>query len=166
MRTSTNPIESALGLFQQYKELTEKAVAQLSNIELFNVPESESNSIAVIMKHMSGNMLSRFTDFLTSDGEKPWRNRDGEFEIDSMDKNALMEYWEKGWACLFHALEPLKEEDLKKTITIRNEPHSVLEAINRSLTHLSYHAGQIVYVAKMYRSSEWKTLTIPKKKKM
>ena len=165
MKTTTNPIESALGVLGQYKILAEKAIAQLSDEEFFKLPEPESNSIAIIVKHMSGNMLSRFTDFLTTDGEKEWRNRDGEFEMDRMNKAELMTMWEKGWQCLFNAVEPLQQSDLGRIVFIRNEPHSVLEAINRAVAHLSYHVGQIVFLAKMYQSDKWQTLTIPKKRK-
>ena len=164
MKTTTNPIESALGVLGQYKILAEKAIAQLSDEDFFKPPEPESNSIAIIVKHMSGNMLSRFTDFLTTDGEKEWRNRDGEFEMERMNKTELMTVWEKGWQCVFDAVEPLQQSDLGRIVFIRNEPHSVLEAINRAVAHLSYHVGQIVFLAKMYQSDKWQTLTIPKRK--
>ncbi len=164
MKTSTNPIESALGIFKQYKALADKAMEQLSDEEYFRLPDPESNSIAVIVKHVNGNLLSRWTDFLTTDGEKEWRDRDGEFEMDKMARGQLLATWEKAWQCLFSALEPLTRDDLGKIITIRNEPHSVLEAINRSLAHVSYHVGQIVFLAKMFKSEQWQTLTIAKKK--
>ncbi|MGA9405692.1 MAG: DUF1572 family protein [Bacteroidota bacterium] len=164
MKTSTNPIESALGIFKQYKALADKAMEQLSDEEYFRLPDPESNSIAVIVKHVNGNLLSRWTDFLTTDGEKEWRDRDGEFEMDKMTRGQLLATWEKAWQCLFSALEPLTRDDLGKIITIRNEPHSVLEAINRSLAHVSYHVGQIVFLAKMFKSEQWQTLTIAKRK--
>ncbi len=164
MKTTTNPIESALGIFRQYKILAEKAIAQVSDEDFFKLPEPESNSIAIIVKHMSGNMLSRFTDFLTADGEKEWRDRDAEFEMNNMSKAELMAMWEKGWQCLFNALEQLQQSGLGRIVTIRNEPHSTLEAINRSLAHLSYHVGQIVFLAKMHQSDKWQTLTIAKRK--
>ena len=165
MKTSTNPIESAAGIFSTYKELSEKALAQVSDKDFFRQPDPESNSIAVIVKHLSGNLLSRWTDFLTTDGEKEWRDRDSEFEMDSENRDALMEQWKKGWQVLFREMERLTPNDLAKIVTIRSEPHSVLEAINRNLVHMSFHAGQIVYLAKMFASAEWKTLTIPKRKR-
>src|ERR1700690_3113255 len=142
MKTSTNPIESALGILKQYKTLADKGMEQISDEEFFRQPEPESNSIAIIVKHVAGNLLSRWTDFLTTDGEKEWRDRDSEFEMEKTDRERLMAQWEKGWQLLFHELESLTQNDLGKIITIRNEPHSVLEATNRSLAHLSYHTGQ------------------------
>ena len=138
---------------------------QITEEEFFRQPEPESNSIAFVVKHVAGNLSSRWTDFLTTDGEKEWRDRDSEFEPDKADRAQIMEKWEKGWRVLFHTLESLTQNDLAKIVTIRNEPHSVLEAINRGLAHVSYHAGQIVYLAKMFRSVQWKTLTIPKRKR-
>jgi len=164
MRTSTNPIESALGILRQYKTLADKAMEQITEDEFFRPPEPESNSIAIIVKHVSGNLLSRWTDFLTADGEKEWRNRDGEFEIDKVERNQLMQMWERSWQCLFSSLESLTRDDLGTIITIRSEPHSVLEAVNRTLAHISYHVGQIVFLAKMFKSGQWQTLTIPRKK--
>ncbi len=138
---------------------------QITEEEFFRQPEPESNSIAFVVKHVAGNLSSRWTDFLTTDGEKEWRDRDSEFEPDKADRAQIMEKWEKGWRVLFHTLESLTQNDLAKIVTIRNEPHSVLEAINRGLAHVSYHAGQIVYLAKMFKSVQWKTLTIPKRKR-
>ena len=164
MKTTTNPIESALGILKQYKALADKGMEQVSDEEFFRTPEPESNSIAIIVKHVSGNLLSRWTDFLTTDGEKEWRNRDDEFELDTMDRSQMIQMWERGWHCLFSSLEALTPDDLGKIITIRTEPHSVLEAINRTLAHVSYHVGQIVFVAKMFKSGQWRTVTIAKRK--
>jgi hypothetical protein len=164
MRTGTNPIESALGTLRQYKILADKAMDQISDEEFFRLPEPESNSIAIIVKHVTGNLLSRWTDFLTTDGEKEWRDRDAEFEMEEMKRNQMIQMWEKSWHCLFSALETLTPADLGKIVTIRTEPHSVLEAINRTLAHISYHVGQIVFLAKMFKSGKWQTLTIAKRK--
>ena len=164
MKTSTNPIESAFGILKQYKTLADKALEQVSDEEFFRPPEPESNSIAIIVKHINGNLLSRWTDFLTTDGEKESRDRDGEFEMDTMERSQLMQMWERSWQCLFSSLEALTPDDLGKIVTIRSEPHSVLEAINRTLAHISYHVGQIVFIAKMFKSGQWQTLTIAKRK--
>ena len=164
MRTTSNPIESALGILKQYKTLADKGMVQISDEEFFRPPEPDSNSIAIIVKHVNGNLLSRWTDFLTTDGEKEWRDRDGEFEMDRMERIQLMQMWEKSWQCLFSSLESLTAHDLEKIITIRSEPHSVLEAINRTMAHISYHVGQIVFLAKMFKSGQWQTLTIAKRK--
>jgi hypothetical protein len=126
--------------------------------------DAESNSIAIVVKHMAGNMRSRWTDFLTSDGEKPDRNRDNEFEGPPKTRTELLEMWERGWKLLFGALEPLSDAELTRTITIRTEPHSVMQAINRQVAHYSYHVGQIVYLARHFAGDKWQTLTIPKKK--
>jgi hypothetical protein len=164
MKTSTNPIESAFGILKQYKTLADKALEQVSEEEFFRPPEPESNSIAIIVKHVNGNLLSRWTDFLTTDGEKEWRDRDGEFEMDTMEKSQLMQMWERSWQCLFSSLEALTPHDLGKIVTIRSEPHSVLEAIHRTMAHISSHVGQIVFIAKMFKSGQWQTLTIAKRK--
>jgi hypothetical protein len=164
MKTGTDLLPSALRIFKQYKELADKAIAQIDETAIHWKPEPESNSIYLIIKHMSGNMQSRWTDFLTSDGEKEWRNRDGEFEDDNISKAETLLLWEKGWACLFSALEPLGNDDLAKHVYIRGEAHSVMEAVNRQLAHYSYHVGQIVYIAKAIRSSQWHTLSIAKGK--
>ena len=149
--------------FRAYKKLAEKALAQIKDEEYFVTLDAESNSIAVIMKHMAGNMISRWTDFLTTDGEKPDRNRDMEFVIDSeATKAGLLAYWEQGWACLFEALEPLQPEDCGRTVFIRGEEHTVVQAINRQMTHYAYHIGQMVFLAKHFRSNEWKSLSVPK----
>jgi Protein of unknown function (DUF1572) len=157
-------LQSVKKTFLNYKVLAEKSIDQVEATQLFVQPNENSNSIAVIMKHMAGNMISRWTDFLTTDGEKPDRNRDGEFENDVKDKDALLLYWEKGWKVFLETLTSLSPEDLSKTIYIRKEAHSVLEAINRQLAHYSYHVGQIVYVSKMLKDTEWNSLSIPKKK--
>lgn len=145
-----------------YKELGDKTFEQLTDADFHFMPDSESNSIAVIIQHMAGNMLSRFTDFLTTDGEKEWRNRDTEFEIKNQSKQELLALWEKGWACVSEALNSLKEEDLMKTITIRSEPLMVIDAINRQLAHYPYHVGQMVYLGRMIKKENWKNLSIPK----
>ncbi len=150
---------------RKLKELADKAVAQISDGDFFATLDPESNSIAVIVKHMAGNMLSRWTDFLTSDGEKPTRNRDSEFVIEvGGSKESLLKRWEIGWRCLFEALTPLKPEDFDKTVMIRGEPHSVLQAINRQLSHYAYHVGQIVFLAKHFAGAEWQTLSVPRRK--
>ena len=151
--------------FRGHKRLAEGAIAQLKDEELFVTIDSESNSVAIIIKHMAGNMRSRFTDFLTADGEKPDRHRDQEFELNSAPSRAdIMRWWEEGWARVFSAIEPLTAEDLMRTVTIRDEPHTVLQAINRQLAHYSYHVGQIVFLAKHMCSKEWKSLSIPRGK--
>ena len=148
--------------FTQYKTLAEKAIDQVPDDKIYWQYNPESNSIAMIVKHMAGNMLSRFTDFYTSDGEKKWRDRDAEFENEHLSREKIKARWNEGWNCLFKVLENLKKEDLSKTILIRNEEHSVMEAINRQLTHYAYHVGQIIFISKMIADSEWKTLTIAK----
>jgi len=148
-----------------HKRLAEGAMAQLKDSELFITLDPESNSIAVIVKHMSGNMRSRFTDFLATDGEKPNRDRDPEFEISSTTTRAdLTKWWEDGWARVFAAIEALKPEDVMREVTIRGEPHTVLQAINRQIAHYAQHTGQIVFMAKHIRSGKWKTLSIPRGK--
>ena len=149
--------------FRAYKKLAEKALAQIKDEEYFVTLDAESNSIAVIMKHMAGNMISRWTDFLTTDGEKPDRNRDMEFVIDpEATKASLLTYWERGWACLFEALEPLQPEDFGRKVFIRGEEHTIIQAINRQMTHYAYHIGQIVFLAKHFRSNQWQSLSVPK----
>lgn len=151
--------------FRGHKRLAEGAIAQLRDEELFVALDAESNSIAVIIKHLAGNMRSRFTDFLTTDGEKPDRHRDQEFEMYAGTTRAeVMRWWEEGWARVFSAIETLKPEDLMRTVTIRGEPHSVLQALNRQVAHYAYHVGQIVFLAKHFRSTEWKSLSVPRGK--
>jgi hypothetical protein len=159
-----NYLDSAKRQFMLYKQLGEKAMAQATEQDLFWSPNADTNSIATIVKHMWGNMLSRWTDFLTSDGEKPWRQRDSEFENDWTTREQLMAKWEEGWKCLFAALDSMTDDDLEKIVYIRNEGHTALEAINRQIAHYSYHVGQIVFVAKMLRSDEWNSLSIPRNK--
>jgi hypothetical protein len=162
LQFTTSYLEDALGVFRNYKRLAEGAMAQVSDEQLYTVLDAEMNSIALIVKHMAGNMCSRWTDFLNSDGEKPWRNRDCEFELPPEGRAAMMELWEKGWATLFAAIEPLKEEDLSRKVTIRGEAHSVMQAINRQLAHYPYHCGQIVFLAKHLRSENWRSLSVPR----
>ena len=150
--------------FKSVKTLGDKTIEQLSEQDIHWTYNQESNSVAVIVKHLSGNMVSRWTDFLTSDGEKENRNRDEEFIDDIFSKSELMRVWEKGWNVLIDTLTGLKEEDLLKTIKIRGEKHFVLEAIERQMTHYAYHVGQIVYIGKQLKDSEWKTLSIPRGK--
>jgi hypothetical protein len=156
-------LEDAIKTFKKGKALAEKAIAQIEEKDFHWQPDNESNSIAIIMKHMSGNMISRWTDFLTTDGEKKDRNRDTEF-VDDRSVEELMAFWERGWQILFNTLSGLTEDDLLKTVYIRAEPHTVVEAINRSLTHYGYHLGQLVYIAKHLRSENWKSLSIPRGK--
>ncbi len=160
---STSYVKDSVGVFGYYKKLGEGAMAQCPDEGLFTTLDAESNSIAIIVKHLAGNMRSRWTDFLTTDGEKPDRNRDTEFEDAPKTRAALMELWERGWKYVFDALAPLSDEDLSRKITIRTEPHSVMQAINRQVAHYSYHVGQIVYLAKHFAGSKWQSLTIPKK---
>jgi hypothetical protein len=146
-----------------YKKLAEKALDQLKDDEYFITLDEESNSVAVVMKHMAGNMFSRWTDFLTTDGEKPNRNRDYEFVISpETTRDDVHDYWERGWQCVFDAIDPLQIEDLEKRVYIRGEEHTVVQAINRQLMHYAYHIGQIVYLAKHFRASDWSSLSIPR----
>jgi uncharacterized damage-inducible protein DinB len=162
---ATHYLEEARRQFRGHKRLAEGAIAQLKDEELFKAIDSESNSIAILVKHLAGNMRSRFTDFLTTDGEKPDRNRDQEFEMNSATTRAeVMRWWEEGWARVFAAIEALKPEDVMRAVTIRGEPHTVLQAINRQIAHYAQHTGQIVFLAKHLRSSEWKTLSVPRGK--
>ncbi len=157
-------LESAIKLFRYYKKLGEGAIVQLTDDEVVRQPNEASNSIALIVHHLSGNMLSRWTDFLTSDGEKTWRDREAEFEETYASKQAMIEAWEKGWTCLFTALESLKPEELSQIIFIRNEGQSVLEAIQRQLAHYSSHVGQIIFQAKILKGEHFRSLSIPKGK--
>ena len=156
-------LDDSIASLRAYKKMTEKALDQLKDDEYFITLDEEGNCIAVIMKHMAGNMLSRWTDFLTTDGEKPNRNRDMEFVIDpKTSKDEVLAYWQRGWQCVFAALEPLGPEDLGKKVLIRGEEHTVIQAINRQLMHYADHIGQIVFLAKHFRSSEWNSLSIPR----
>jgi len=155
-------LDETIKELRKLKDLADKAVAQTNEADFFATLDPESNSIAVIVKHMAGNMRSRWTDFLASDGEKPDRNRDGEFVIEVRDsREGLLKRWEVGWRCLFEAVTPLKPGDLDRAVTIRGKPHSVLQAINRQLSHYAYHVGQIVYVARLLKTDGWKWITIP-----
>lgn len=164
METNIVYLESAKKQFLYYKTLGEKAIDQLEPKQLFFAVNEDTNSIATIIKHLSGNMLSRWTDFLTTDGEKEWRNRDSEFENDLQSKEKVLALWNKGWECLFTALNGLQPKQLSQIIYIRNEGHSVIEAINRQLAHYPYHVGQIVFYAKQLKNSDWESLSIPKNK--
>jgi hypothetical protein len=155
-------LEDSLAVFRQYKKLAESAVAQVTDDQLIAVLDEEMNSIAIIVKHMAGNMRSRWTDFLTSDGEKPDRNRDSEFVEPPATREALIKIWEEGWRRVFAALEPLSEADLSRTVTIRGEPHSVMQAINRQVAHYALHCGQIVLLAKHFQHDKWKSLSVPR----
>ena len=160
---ATHYLEDSISSLRAYKKMAEKALDQLSEEEFFITLDEEANSVAVIMKHMAGNMFSRWTDFLTTDGEKPDRNRDMEFVIEPKTGQAdVRDYWERGWQRVFEALEPLGAQDLEKKVLIRGEEHTVVQAINRQLMHYSYHIGQIVFLAKHFRSREWKSLSIPR----
>lgn len=162
MNIGTEFLQSAIKRLKYYKELGDKTFAQLSETDLHFRPNTESNSIAVNIRHLAGNMLSRWTDFLHTDGEKDWRNRDTEFEEQYLSKDQLIALWEKGWGCLFGALESLTENDLLKTIHIRQEGLLVVDAINRQLAHYPYHVGQIIYTARIIRDNNWTNLSIPK----
>jgi hypothetical protein len=155
-------LESAIKRVTGYKELGDKTFAQLTDADFHFQYNEESNSIAVIIQHLHGNMMSRWTDLLTSDGEKEWRHRDAEFEIKAQSKEALVALWEEGWACFLDALKALTPEDLLKTIHIRNESLTVIDGINRQLMHYPSHVGQIMYIGKMIRGNDWKSLSIPK----
>jgi hypothetical protein len=162
---STSYIEDSLSLFRYYKRLAERAIEQCPDEGLFATLDPESNSIAIIVKHMSGNMRSRWRDFLTSDGEKPDRYRDTEFEAAPQTRAELLALWEQGWQYLFTALEPLSEADIGKTVTIRTEPHSVMQAVNRQLAHYSHHIGQILFAAKHFttaKTGRWDSLSVPR----
>ena len=160
LRFTTSYVEDALAVFRQYKQLGERAMAQVTEEQLFTTLDDEANSIAIIVKHMTGNMRSRWTNFLTSDGEKPTRNRDGEFVDPPASREALLSEWEHGWACVFSAIEPLTDADLGLTVTIRGEAHSVMQAINRQLSHYPMHIGQIILLAKHYAGPLWQTLSV------
>lgn len=163
---TTSYLKDSIDLFRYYKMLAERAIEQCPDEGLFAALDAESNSIATIVKHMAGNMRSRWTDFLTTDGEKPDRNRDSEFEEPPKTRKELLAMWERGWTCVFDALAQLSDADLARTVTIRTEPHSVMQAINRQIAHYSYHIGQITYLAKHFaaHSGKWTALTVPRKK--
>jgi hypothetical protein len=158
-------LDEAFRSLRGYRRLGEGAMAQVSDEQLFVQLDPESNSIAVIVRHLNGNMKSRFTDFLVSDGEKPWRNRDQEFEQPAGSTRAeVMQAWDEGWDLVLSTVKSLQPADVGRTVTIRGEPHTVLQAVSRQVAHYAYHVGQIVFVAKHLRSSEWKSLSIPRSK--
>ena len=161
---TTSYTQDARDLLRYYKRLGDRAIEQCPDANLFTALDPESNSIAIIVKHMSGNMRSRWTDFLTSDGENPDRHRDTEFETPPQTRSALVAMWEAGWKICFDALGPLTDADLSRTITIRSEPHSVMQAINRQVGHYAHHVGQIVFLAKHFAGPDWNALTIPRRK--
>ena len=163
-RFTTSYIEDATSLFRHYKGLAERAIAQAPDEALLTTLDDESNSIALIVKHLAGNMKSRWSDFLASDGEKPGRNRDTEFEAPPKTRAELMALWEAGWKVLFDALARLTDADLSRSIPIRTEPHSVMQAINRQTAHYSYHVGQIVFLAKHFAGPNWKAITVARRK--
>jgi hypothetical protein len=152
----------ALESFRSYKRMAERALDQVDDREFFHALDPEANSIAITVKHIAGNLHSRWRSFLTTDGEKPDRHRDTEFEMLGDTRHSLMQFWEEGWQTLFENLEPLTAEDFSRKVTIRGEPHTIAEAINRQLTHYAYHVGQIVLLAKHFKSTDWKTLSVPK----
>lgn len=160
----TSYVEDSVAVFRHYKQLAERAMEQVSDEQLLAVLDGEMNSIATIVKHMAGNMRSRWTDFLTTDGEKPDRHRDSEFEDPPRTRAALLAMWEDGWGRLFAAIEPLSDAELSRKVTIRGEAHSVMQAINRQVAHLSYHCGQIVLLSKHFGVDQWKALTVPRGK--
>lgn len=165
MSTShTEFLASSLKLFLYYKGLGEKAIAQLDENALYHRENEDCNSIAMIVKHMHGNMMSRWTDFLNADGEKEWRDRDGEFEDTVRTRAEMMALWEEGWNCLFQAMKSIDSTDATTLVYIRNQGHTILEAVQRQLAHYAYHVGQIVYVGKMCASTKWRSLSIPKNK--
>lgn len=161
---STDYVRDSIAIFRYYKKLTEKALEQVPDDHLTTLLDPEMNSIAQIVKHMAGNMRSRWTDFLTTDGEKPNRNRDAEFVEPPQTREALLAMWNEGWDCMFRALEPLTDRDLGRTVMIRGEAHSVMQAINRQMAHYSYHCGQIVFLTKHFASANWQSLTVPRGK--
>jgi hypothetical protein len=160
---TTSYLKDSVALFRHYKKLGENALAQCPDTGLFATLDKDSNSIAIIVKHMSGNMHSRWTNFLTTDGEKSDRNRDGEFEEPPMTRSDLFTIWDAGWKIFLDALDRLTDADLTKTVLIRTEPHSVMQAINRQVAHYSSHIGQIILLAKHYTGDHWKTISVPKK---
>jgi hypothetical protein len=162
LKFTTSYLEDSLALLRQYKKLAEGAIDQVTDEQLFTTLDEEMNSIAVIVKHMAGNMRSRWTNFLTTDGEKPDRNRDTEFVEPPATREALMQLWNDGWNAVFTALEPLTDADLNRVVAIRGEAHSVMQAMNRQIAHYPYHCGQIVFLAKHLQHSNWKSLSVPR----
>ncbi|PYT13221.1 MAG: hypothetical protein DMG59_21090 [Acidobacteria bacterium] len=162
LQFTTSYLEDSIALFRYYKKLAEGAMTQVTDEQLLTLLDEEMNSIAQIVKHMAGNMRSRWTDFLTTDGEKPDRDRDSEFVNPPATRKALLEVWESGWNRVFGALEPLSDADLGRIVKIRGEAHSVMQAINRQLAHYAYHCGQIVFLAKHLQHAQWKSLSVPR----
>jgi hypothetical protein len=162
LKFTTSYIEDSLTLFRYYKKLAERAMEQVTDEQLFALLDEEANSIGIIVKHMAGNMRSRWTDFLTTDGEKPDRDRDSEFVDPPATRKALLEVWEDGWTRMFQALEPLSNADLGRMVTIRGEPHSVMQAVNRQMAHYAHHVGQIVILAKHFAQDHWQSLSVPR----
>lgn len=161
---TTSYLSDSLSMFRYYKNLGERALAQIADEQLFYAQDEECNSVAIIVKHIAGNIRSRWTDFLTTDGEKPNRNRDTEFRDPPKDRKELMRIWEEGWACLFDTLASLDDSQLSQRVQIRGEAHSVMQAINRQLCHYAYHVGQIVLLTKQMRQGDWNSLTVPRGK--
>jgi len=161
---ATEYLQTAIKRLRYYKQLGEQTFNQLTDADFHFTPNGASNSIALIIQHLSGNMCSRWTNFLTEDGEKDWRNRDEEFEVHNYSKQQLIDLWEKGWVCFLNSLTSLTGDDLLKTIYIRQEPLSVIDAINRQLAHYPYHVGQILYIGKIIKGTDWKSLSIEKGK--
>jgi hypothetical protein len=161
---TTSYVEDSIHLLRYYKKLAERAIGQATDSQLYQLLDEDANSIAIIMQHMAGNMKSRWTNFLSEDGEKPWRNRDREFEQPPASREALLQMWEEGWHCVFQALETLTDADMNRSVPIRGEAHSVMQAINRQIAHYPYHCGQIVLLAKHFQHSHWTSLTVPKGK--
>ncbi len=162
MGVGAHYLDTVRKILRSQKRLADRAIEQLSDTQLHDAPGTESNAVAVIMQHIAGNMRSRWTDFLTTDGEKSWREREAEFEDQRADRETLMEMWETGWRCLFEAVDPLTPEQLLQNVTIRGEAHTVVEALERQVAHYSYHVGQIVYVARLLSPTNWTSLSIPK----
>jgi uncharacterized protein DUF1572 len=162
LQFTTSYLEDSLTLFRFYKNLAERAIAQVTDEQILLTLDTEMNSIAITVKHLAGNLRSRWTDFLTSDGEKPDRNRDSEFVEPPLTRENLLAIWEEGWGRLFGTLEKLSDHDLERTVTIRGEAHSVMQAMNRALTHSAYHCGQIVLLAKHFKSDTWQSLSVPR----
>jgi hypothetical protein len=162
LKFTTSYVEDSLALFRYYKKLAERAMEQVTDAQLFAMLDEESNSIAIVVKHMAGNMRSRWTDFLTTDGEKPDRDRDSEFVDPPVTREALLQLWEAGWSHVFRALEPLSDADLGRTVMIRGEAHSVMQAINRQVAHYAHHVGQIVLLAKHFAHDSWQSLSVPR----
>ena len=162
LELTTSYLKDSLAVFRYYKKLAERAMEQVTDEHLVAVLDDEMNSIALIVKHLTGNMRSRWRDFLTSDGEKGDRNRDTEFENPPATRVEVIERWEEGWNLVFAALEPLSDADLERTVEIRGEPHSVMQAINRQIAHYAYHCGQIVFLAKHFQAKQWKSLSVPR----